>query len=30
MAAGTTPVRGFSLTKKFLLEEIFPKYPEQS
>ncbi len=30
LAAGSTPVKGFTLSKKFLLEEIFPRYPEMA
>ena len=29
-AEGTTQVEGFSLAKKFLLNEVFPKYPKIS
>jgi hypothetical protein len=28
LAAGSTPVKGFTLSKKFLLEDIFPRYPD--
>ena len=30
VAAGQTPVCGFTLGKRFLLKELFPKYPEES
>ncbi len=29
-AAGSQPVKGFTLSKKFLQEQIFPKYKEQA